>query len=197
MGVSIGTAGGSLTGQAAAWVGDDQLARVGLAGEQQVGAILDHYCGRPGGGTVLHDLRIPGSVANIDHLVVSGSRVWLVDAKNWAPGVYWRLFGLPMRGRHRFLVAGGVSPADKQTMSMARDRLTRWLKGRGVSCGWMPATVAVRPSKTGGRVSVCMLGMPDAHTVGLAGFRRLAWWRCRGAANPSLVSVLRPLVRGV
>jgi hypothetical protein len=32
---------------------------------------------------VLHDRRIPGTRANIDHIVVTGSGVWVIDAKRY------------------------------------------------------------------------------------------------------------------
>ncbi len=200
MGGSYGTAGGSLTGDAAAWVGDTRLADAGRAGEVAVGSVLDGRCQQTGGATVLHDLRIPGSPANIDHLVISRDRVWLVDAKNWAPGFYWggvgRGFGRAFRGWKRFVTSDGNAPAEKQTMVMAQERLDRWLKGRGVSCSWLPSTVAVRSSRQGQRVSVWALrGMPGAEVVGLTWFRWLAWWRCRGMADQRVLQALLPLVR--
>jgi hypothetical protein len=33
---------------------------------------------------VLHDREVPGTRANIDHLVVAGDGVWVVDTKRWA-----------------------------------------------------------------------------------------------------------------
>ncbi|MDP9332009.1 MAG: NERD domain-containing protein [Actinomycetota bacterium] len=53
----------------------------GSVGEQRVGATLDELIAR--GAVVLHDRRIPGTKANIDHIVVAPSGVWIVDAKNY------------------------------------------------------------------------------------------------------------------
>jgi len=33
---------------------------------------------------ILHDRRIPGSRANIDHIVVAPSGVWIIDAKRYS-----------------------------------------------------------------------------------------------------------------
>ncbi len=54
---------------------------VGAQGERALGALLDAL--RDEGMAVLHDRRIPGSRANIDHLVVSPAGVFVIDAKNY------------------------------------------------------------------------------------------------------------------
>lgn len=51
----------------------------GAVGEQRVGAHLDELTSV--GAVVLHDRRLPGSKANIDHIVVARSGVWIVDTK--------------------------------------------------------------------------------------------------------------------
>lgn len=53
----------------------------GAAGERKVGAVLDTL--RGSGAVVLHDRRIPGSRANIDHVVVARSGVWVIDTKRY------------------------------------------------------------------------------------------------------------------
>ncbi|XPP26826.1 MAG: nuclease-related domain-containing protein [Leucobacter sp.] len=53
----------------------------GAAGEVAVGRYLDGLVGPD--SAVLHDRRIPGSRANIDHLVVTPAGVWVVDTKRY------------------------------------------------------------------------------------------------------------------
>ena len=53
----------------------------GAIGEEKVGARLDALT--EVGVTSLHDRRIPGTRANIDHLVVTPWGVWVVDAKRY------------------------------------------------------------------------------------------------------------------
>lgn len=53
----------------------------GAAGERQVGAILDRL---PDDYVVFHDLGIPGSAANVDHLVVGPGGVFAIDSKNFS-----------------------------------------------------------------------------------------------------------------
>jgi hypothetical protein len=77
---------GRLAGAYLALSGDPQSTvawGVGAKGEDELGAFLDAldddrlvY--------VLHDRRMPGTRANVDHIVVSGSGVYVVDAKRYA-----------------------------------------------------------------------------------------------------------------
>jgi hypothetical protein len=53
----------------------------GAEGEERVGAFLDHTVGAR--GLLLHDRRIPGSRANLDHLAIVPSEVWVIDAKHY------------------------------------------------------------------------------------------------------------------
>ena len=56
----------------------------GAVGEERIGELLEQA--RPKGIEVLHDRRIPRTRANIDHLVVGPSGVWVVDAKRYLKG---------------------------------------------------------------------------------------------------------------
>jgi hypothetical protein len=53
----------------------------GAAGEEQVAKLLAKYL--DDGVALLHDRRIPGSRANIDHIAVARSGVWVIDAKRY------------------------------------------------------------------------------------------------------------------
>jgi hypothetical protein len=53
----------------------------GAEGEERVGHWLDGAVGRH--GVVLHDRAIPRRRANLDHLVVVPSGIWVVDAKHY------------------------------------------------------------------------------------------------------------------
>ncbi len=76
---------GRLGGVAVALSSEKQSTKAwstGAAGEERVGSVLDRLASDT--CHVLHDRRIPGSRANIDHLVVDVSGVWVVDAKRYA-----------------------------------------------------------------------------------------------------------------
>lgn len=51
----------------------------GAAGERATAAVLDRLPTRT--WAVLHDRRIPGSRANVDHLLIGPSGVWVLDTK--------------------------------------------------------------------------------------------------------------------
>jgi hypothetical protein len=53
----------------------------GAEGEQHVGRMIDHAVGTS--GWVLHDRSLPGTRANIDHLVVVPSGIWVIDTKHY------------------------------------------------------------------------------------------------------------------
>jgi hypothetical protein len=92
---------------------------VGARGEERLGAMLDLLaCDRC---TVLHDRRLPGSRANIDHLVVTPGRVFVVDAKRYQGEVRRRDVGSLFRSDVRLyvgsrdrtkLVAGSLRQAE-------------------------------------------------------------------------------------
>jgi hypothetical protein len=127
MGRVLGQAARSLN-HSESWLADQSTAKVGAKGEQRTGRILNALAAAQNGPTVLHDLRIPlpGVNANIDHIVVSGRRVTILDSKVWKPGFYWTLLGATRRGMERF------APADKQTMRMAREAVTAYLTKQGL-----------------------------------------------------------------
>ena len=60
----------------------------GAEGEERLGQYLDQYAGPS--LKVLHDRRIPGSRANLDHLAVTPSGVYVIDAKHYAGQVQVR-----------------------------------------------------------------------------------------------------------
>jgi len=194
LGASYGIPGGSLHA-GAAWAVNDDVAAMGKSGEEATAAILVKHCLTPGGATVFHDLSVPGSTANIDHLVVAGRTVWMVDAKRWKPGFYIKLGARVYRFHH----GDGVerfAPAEKSTMVMAGDRLTRWLAGRGIRFRFRPSTVVVWPSSQSVPLRMwAARSMPGARLVSPDQFSDLASRRCRGTADPALVAALMPLVR--
>ena len=77
----------------------------GADGEARVGARLDGIASDS--IRVLHDRRIPGSKANIDHLVVTPSGVWVIDAKKYKGSPSLRVEGGILRPRVEKLMVGG------------------------------------------------------------------------------------------
>lgn len=76
----------------------------GARGEETIGHSLDKL--REEGFAILHDRRIPGSKANIDHIVVSTAGVFVVDTKHYRGRVEKRDVGGLFRTDLRLYVGG-------------------------------------------------------------------------------------------
>jgi hypothetical protein len=77
--------------------------RRGAVGERRTARALARL--RRAGYVVLHDRALPGSRANVDHLLIGPSGIWVVDSKRWH-----RKTGI--RGRHG-QVWVGRTPAER------------------------------------------------------------------------------------
>lgn len=80
----------------------------GAAGERAVAKRLSKLEAK--GVLALHDRRVPGSRANIDHIAVSSAGLFVIDAKRWSGKVEVRD------------VSGLFQPADKRLYAGGRDR---------------------------------------------------------------------------
>ena len=78
--------------------------RTGSEGEERLARILERELSES--TVMLHDRRIPGSRANIDHVIVAANGVWVVDAKLYKGTVERRLVG-PLWRREVTLFVGG------------------------------------------------------------------------------------------
>ena len=81
-----------------------QAWRTGSSGEQRLARFFDKEL--PASAIVLHDRRIPGSRANIDHIVVASSGVWVIDAKLYTGKVECRTVGSIWNAQNRVYVGG-------------------------------------------------------------------------------------------
>jgi hypothetical protein len=76
----------------------------GAEGEERVGALLRRAVGE--NGVVLHDRSIPHSRANLDHIAVVPSGVWVIDSKHYRGRLERRGVGGWFRSRAALYVAG-------------------------------------------------------------------------------------------
>ncbi len=76
--------------------------RDGAEGEQHTARSLE---GLPDGWVVLHDRRIPGGPANIDHIVVGPPGVFVIETKRWSGTVSIDGATVRVNGRRRDVVA--------------------------------------------------------------------------------------------
>jgi hypothetical protein len=66
--------------------------RRGAAGERRTARLLERLV--RDGYVVFHDLAVPGSPANVDHLVIGPSGVFVIDSKQWTGRVHQGADGL-------------------------------------------------------------------------------------------------------
>jgi hypothetical protein len=71
----------------------------GAHGERRTARLLD--CLGRDGYVVFHDLAMPDSPANVDHLVIGPSGVFAIDSKQWTGGVHQGADGLVWHNHYR------------------------------------------------------------------------------------------------
>ena len=76
----------------------------GAIGEERLGARLDSLVSES--LAVLHDRRIPGTRTNIDHIVVTRTGVWVIDAKRYEGRPELKVEGGLFRPRVEKLIVG-------------------------------------------------------------------------------------------
>jgi Nuclease-related domain len=81
--------------------------RHGATGERRTARLLAPLERR--GWAVLHDLAIPGTQANIDHLVIGPGGVLVIDSKQYRGRLHLDRYGMVWHGRHLLVSAGARS----------------------------------------------------------------------------------------
>lgn len=86
----------------------------GAVGEERLGARLDSLASES--IAVLHDRRIPGTRANIDHIVITAGGIWVVDAKRY-------------KGRPELKIEGGILRPRVEKALVGRRDCTKLVDG--------------------------------------------------------------------
>ncbi len=86
----------------------------GAVGEERLGARLDSLTSEL--ITVLHDRRIPGTKANIDHIAITSAGIWVIDAKRY-------------KGRPELQIEGGILRPRVEKMLVGRRDCTELVDG--------------------------------------------------------------------
>lgn len=187
--IILGTAAGGL--KDAGWAKSRGHAKAGARAEKATAAVLDDWARSHPGVAVLHDLHVPrdGYTANVDHAVVSGTDVLLLDSKAWAPGFVWSFGGHGFRGLSAF------PAATKRTLPMALDAYTDHLARHGVTGTSMSAALVVWCSRSSGSVTTWALTAPGARVVGGPALAaRPSRLLGRRPADPTIVNALSRLL---
>lgn len=180
---SYGRAATGLTNDAS-FAANAGAAKAGAEGEVKTAAILDGFSLK---AAILHDLRvpIPGFKANIDHVVVSGKRVLIIDTKVWKPGFYWTLFGKNRRGTERV-------PHTEKDLGYIQQSLITHLRGTGAVVS--TPHLAIWSSRKNSTPSFWLLRVPGARLLNgeaLLGF--VKGFIGREAADPVITRKLMEL----
>jgi hypothetical protein len=158
---------GGLAATAAGWglrfrPSPDAVAwRRGAAGERRTARLLSHL--ERHGWTVLHDLAVPGSRANLDHLVIGPGGVFVIDSKQYRGRLQLDPSGRLWHGRYPLA-------ATLRAVSFEADRAAQVLADPGVVVVVVPI-VAVH----GARVpwgKVVVQGVPVVSARRLPGMLR-------------------------
>ena len=86
----------------------------GAVGEERLGARLDSLVAES--IAVLHDRRIPGSKANIDHIAITAAGIWVIDAKRY-------------KGRPELKIEGGILRPKAEKVLLGRRDCTKLVDG--------------------------------------------------------------------
>lgn len=108
---------GKLGGIAVALSDENQSTRAwatGAVGEERLGARLDSLVSET--VAVLHDRRIPGTKANIDHIAITPAGIWVIDAKRY-------------KGRPELKIEGGMLRPRTEKVLVGRRDCTKLVDG--------------------------------------------------------------------
>lgn len=176
----------------AEWTANKKVAALGQRGEVATARILNQIARTPGGPTVLHHVTPDGSQADVDHMVISGNHVLLVDSKAWKPATYWTIGGTHRRSfsliRHE--IAEYVPTLDY--IERSRRRVERTAHAAGITDIIVDGPFfAIWPSVDGKDMSVAMLNL-GPHSRAFSGKkieRAVKGWAKFGSADRRLVRV--------
>lgn len=108
---------GKLGGIAVALADEKQSTKAwatGAVGEERLGSRLDSLVSDS--IAVLHDRRIPGTKANIDHIAITPAGVWVIDAKKY-------------KGRPELKIEGGILRPRVEKVLVGRRDCTKLVDG--------------------------------------------------------------------
>ena len=151
---------------------DTRAWRRGAAGERRTARLLAPL--ERHGWAVLHDLAIPGSTANIDHLVIGPGGVVVIDSKQYRGRLQVDAYGMVWHGRHLLVsvlrkVLWEADQAD-EVLGVAEIRVAAVMAVHGARLPWgqlQADGVLVAPAR---RVPDLLWALPP-----ILGPERVAW----------------------
>jgi hypothetical protein len=98
--------------------------RRGAEGERRTARLLNRLM--RDGYVVFHDLAVPGSPANVDHLVIGPSGVFVIDSKQWTGSIHQGTDGLVWHNHYRL-------DRTLETVGWEAQQVSRLLGGRAAA----------------------------------------------------------------
>lgn len=106
----------------------------GLVGEEGVGALLEELADEFG-LVVLHDLSMPGTTANIDHVLIQKQAVFVIDAKNYVGRVNIKK---DSKGTPQLYVGGTKRTLLATKLKSYSQSIEKYLKAEGITVKIVP-----------------------------------------------------------
>jgi hypothetical protein len=154
--------------------------RRGAAGERRTARLLSRLEQR--GCVVLHDLAVPGSPANIDHLVIGPGGVVVIDSKQYRGRVQLDPDGLLWHGRHLLTMTLRTArwEADQadEVLGVADVQVAAIVAVHGASVPWERIVVDGVTVTPASRVPDLLLALPP-----VLGWDRVGWLAERARAR--------------
>jgi hypothetical protein len=151
---------------------DAQAWRRGAAGERRTARLLSPLKDR--GWVVLHDLAVPGSRANIDHLAIGPGGVMVIDSKQYRGRLRLDPSGLLWHGRHLLVstlrAARWEADQADEVLGVADVDVAPIVAVHGASVPWGGITVDGVRVAPAGRVPDLLRALPPVQPP-----ERVAW----------------------
>jgi hypothetical protein len=106
----------------------------GLIGEEGVGALLEELA-EEFGLVVLHDLSMPGTTANIDHILIQKKAIFVIDAKNLEGRVNIKK---DSKGLLQLYVGGTKRTNLATKLRSYSEKIEKYLKAEGINVRVVP-----------------------------------------------------------
>lgn len=187
----LGVAGSGLV--RADWAASRFVAKLGRQGEVDTAITLNSAARTPGGPTVLHHVQPDGFTADVDHILLSGRVVHLLDSKVWKPAWYWTVGDKHRRSFSLLSHEAAEHMPSPDQIQQARQRVGGVLEDAGVTgFDLIGPILVVWPSSEQGAVNTSMLNLGDTVSVvpGASLQRVVRRMGRHGAADPQIVAAL-------
>ncbi|MCZ4326725.1 nuclease-related domain-containing protein [Brachybacterium paraconglomeratum] len=160
----LGVAGSGLVN--ADWAASKNIAKMGRRGEVSTATVLNSAARSAGGPTVLHHVQPDGAVADVDHILVAGRSVYLLDSKVWKPALYWTRGGRHRRSVSLLAHEPAAHLPTPEDLARSRARVSRVLEAASIDdADVIGPVIVVWPSSEKRLISTSLLHLGDGVTV--------------------------------